>query len=70
MRKVYFDLGEQVLTYEAGQRVYGTVYSYPADDENLVTLEILDEDGEVDRYLTLREDYVRHADDPDDPEED
>ena len=68
VRKIEFDLGAPVLFYEYGRRVYGTVYDYTEDDHRLVTVEVTDEDGEVDRYVTLDEDHLRDHDDPDDPE--
>lgn len=64
----YFDIGAEVLFYQNGQRVYGFVWNYPADDDKLITIEVLDEDDSVLRYVTMDEIHVREADDPDDPD--
>lgn len=65
----YFDIGAEVLFYESGKRVYGFVWNYPEDNDELITVEVLAEDDSVLRYVTMNEMYVREANDPDDPEE-
>lgn len=66
----HFDIGAEVLFYDNGERVYGWVWNYPADDDKLITIEVLNEDDSVARYVTMDEMYVRDHDDPDDPEDD
>jgi hypothetical protein len=66
----HFDIGDEVLFYNpAGRRVYGVVHHYPSDDDNLITIEVLDEDDSVVRHVTIDEQFVRNADDPDDPDQ-
>lgn len=65
----HFDIGDEVLFYRAGRRVYGVVHHYPSDSDNLITIEVCDEDGSVLRHVTMDEQFVRNADDPDDPDQ-
>lgn len=65
----HFDIGDEVLFYNAdGERVYGFVHHYPSDNDNLITIEVLAEDDSVLRHVTMDEQFVRDADDADDPD--
>lgn len=62
-----FNVGDEVLFYSSGRRVYGKLVDYLNDD--VVAVDIYDEDGDVVKREVIREEFVREADDPDDPEE-
>lgn len=62
-----FKVGDEVLFYQSGRRVYGKLVDYLNDD--VVAVDIYDEDGDVVKREVIREEFVREADDPDDPEE-
>lgn len=61
-----FNVGDEVLFYQSGRRVYGKLVEYINDD--VVAVDIYDEDGDVAKREVIREEFVRDADDPDDPE--
>lgn len=62
-----FKEGDAVLFYQSGKRVYGELVRYLNDD--VVAVAVHDEDGNVVRQEIILEEFVREADDPDDPED-